>query len=116
MRTVNMPGGEIMPAAERGTIDCAEWVGGVEDMRFGFQDIWKWHYAPSLHESVTLGEVVINGDVWKEISPLDQEIIRAAAPRPCSNGGRGGRSRTPMPSWSCAKSTRSTYEQHRPRS
>lgn len=79
MRTVNMPGGEIMPAAERGTIDCAEWVGGIEDLRFGFQSIWKWHYAPSLHESVTLGEVIINGDAWKEISPLDQEIIKAAA-------------------------------------
>src|SRR3990170_1208785 len=25
MRTVNMPGGEIMPAAERGVIDCAKW-------------------------------------------------------------------------------------------
>src|SRR6201988_4805701 len=32
---VNMPGGEILPAAERGTIDCAEWVGGIEDYRLG---------------------------------------------------------------------------------
>jgi len=79
MRTVNMPGGEIAPAAERGTIDCAEWVGGIEDVRFGFQNIWKYHYAPSLHESVTVGEVLINGDVWKEISPLDQQLIKAAA-------------------------------------
>lgn len=30
MRTVNMPGGEIMPAAERGVIDCAEWVGDLQ--------------------------------------------------------------------------------------
>ena len=35
MAVVNMPGGEILPAAERGTIDCAEWVGGVEDLRLG---------------------------------------------------------------------------------
>ena len=33
MAVVNMPGGEILPAAERGTIDCAEWVGGIEDLR-----------------------------------------------------------------------------------
>jgi TRAP-type mannitol/chloroaromatic compound transport system substrate-binding protein len=33
MRTVNLPGGEILPAAERGVIDCAEWVGGIEDLR-----------------------------------------------------------------------------------
>ena len=35
MTTVNLPGGEIIPAAQRGVIDCAEWVGGVEDLRLG---------------------------------------------------------------------------------
>ena len=57
MRTVNMPGGEIVPAAERGVIDCAEWVGGIDDLKFGFHTIWKWHYAPSLHEPVSIGEL-----------------------------------------------------------
>jgi len=79
MRTVNMPGGEIMPAAERGTIDCAEWVGGIEDLRFGFHTIWKYHYAPSLHENVSIGELLINKDVWDSLGKLDQEIVRAAA-------------------------------------
>ena len=32
MQTVNLPGGEIIPSAQRGVIDCAEWVGGVEDL------------------------------------------------------------------------------------
>jgi TRAP-type mannitol/chloroaromatic compound transport system substrate-binding protein len=77
MRTVNMPGGEIMPAAERGTIDCAEWVGGIEDLRFGFHTIWKYHYAPSLHESVSIGELLINKEVWDSLSKTDQEIIKA---------------------------------------
>jgi TRAP-type mannitol/chloroaromatic compound transport system substrate-binding protein len=78
LRTVNMPGGEIMPAAERGTIDCAEWVGGIEDLRFGFHTLWKHHYAPSLHESVSFAELMVNIDVWKEIAPHDQEGIKAA--------------------------------------
>ena len=78
MRTVNMPGAEIMPAAERGTIDCAEWVGGVEDLRFGFHTIWKYHYAPSLHESVSIGEMMFNLDVWKSLSTSDQELIKSA--------------------------------------
>ncbi len=78
MRTVNMPGGEIMPAAERGTIDCAEWVGGIEDLRFGFHTIWKHHYAPSLHESVSIGELLINKDIWDAFPKLDQEIVKAA--------------------------------------
>jgi TRAP-type mannitol/chloroaromatic compound transport system substrate-binding protein len=79
MRIVNMPGGEITPAAERGLIDCAEWVGGVEDLRFGFHNIWKYHYTPSVHESVTIGEVVINGDVWRKLPPDIQEIMKNAA-------------------------------------
>ena len=76
--TVNLPGGEIMPAAQRGVIDCAEWVGGVEDLRFGFHNIWKYHYTPGVHESVTIGELVINQDVWKGLSPVQQEIVKTA--------------------------------------
>ena len=79
MRVVNMPGGEIMPAAERGVIDCAEWVGGVEDLRFGFHNIWKYHYTPGMHESVTMGELLINGDVWKGFAPDVQEIVKSVA-------------------------------------
>ena len=82
MRTVNMPGGEIMPAAQRGTIDCAEWVGGIEDLRFGFHTIWKYHYAPSLHESVSIGEIADQQDRRLEkisCRRSDQEIMKAAA-------------------------------------
>jgi len=79
MQTVNMPGGEIIPSAQRGVIDCAEWVGGVEDLRLGFQNVWKYHYTPGMHENVTIGEVVFNGDVWKGLSPVHQEIIKSAA-------------------------------------
>src|SRR5919204_254633 len=79
MTTVNMPGGEIIPSAQRGVIDCAEWVGGVEDMRLGFQNVWKYHYTPGMHENVTIGEVVFNMDVWKGLSATHQEIIKSAA-------------------------------------
>jgi TRAP-type mannitol/chloroaromatic compound transport system substrate-binding protein len=79
MTTVNMPGGEILPAAQRGVIDCAEWVGGVEDLRFGFHNVWKYHYTPGMHENVTIGELLINGDVWKALKPEQQEMIKVAA-------------------------------------
>jgi TRAP-type mannitol/chloroaromatic compound transport system substrate-binding protein len=79
MNTVNMPGGEIIPAAQRGVIDCAEWVGGVEDLRLGFQNVWKYHYTPGVHENVTIGEVLINGDVWKGLKPEHQELIKSVA-------------------------------------
>lgn len=79
MTVVNLPGGEIIPAAERGVIDCAEWVGGVEDLRFGFHNIWKYHYTPGMHESVTVGELLINGPVWRKLDATSQEIIKSAA-------------------------------------
>jgi len=78
MTTVNMPGGEIVPAAQRGVIDCAEWVGGIEDLRLGLPAVWKYHYVPGLHESSAVGELVINTDVWKGLAPQHQEAIRSA--------------------------------------
>lgn len=76
---VNMPGGEIIPSAQRGVIDCAEWVGGVEDLRLGFHNVWKYHYTPGLHENVTIGDIIFNLDVWNALSDSHKEIIRSAA-------------------------------------
>jgi len=79
MAVVNMPGGEIAPAAERGAIDCAEWVGGVEDMRLGLHLIWKNHYTPGMHESGSIANVMINTEVWESLSATQKEIIQAGA-------------------------------------
>src|SRR3954470_2386813 len=79
MTTVNMPGGEIIPSAQRGVIDCAEWIGGEEDLRLGFHNVWKYHYTPGMHENVTIGEVVFNTDVRKALKPEHQEMIKSAA-------------------------------------
>ena len=76
--TVNMPGGEIVPAGERGLIECGEWVGPAEDMKIGFQNVWKYYYMPSTHEPATVLELLINGDVWKKLTPDLQEIVRSA--------------------------------------
>ena len=78
MQTVNMPGGEIVPSAQRGVIDCAEWVGGVEDLRLGLPQVWKYHYTPGMHENNSMLELLINGDVWKSLSPQQQEAVRSA--------------------------------------
>jgi TRAP-type mannitol/chloroaromatic compound transport system substrate-binding protein len=78
MNTVNMPGGEIVPAAQRGVIDCAEWVGGIEDLRLGLHNVYKYHYTPGMHENNTIGELTFNLDVWKSLSPLAQEQVRSA--------------------------------------
>ena len=78
MAVVNMPGGEILPAAERGTIDCAEWVGGIEDLRLGLHTVWKYHYTPGMHESASVGEIAINKDVWDSLPEQNKEAIKSA--------------------------------------
>ena len=78
MQTVNMPGGEIVPSAQRGVIDCAEWVGGIEDLRLGLPQVWKFHYTPGPHESSSVGELMINSEVWAGLAPQQQEAIRSA--------------------------------------
>jgi TRAP-type mannitol/chloroaromatic compound transport system substrate-binding protein len=78
MQTVNLPGGEIIPSAQRGVIDCAEWVGGVEDLRLGLPQVWKFHYTPGMHESSSIGELMINSEVWASLPAQQQEAIRSA--------------------------------------
>ena len=78
MTVVNMPGGEIVPSAQRGVIDCAEWVGGIEDLRLGLPQVWKYHYTPGMHEPSVIGELMINSDVWKSLPAQNQEAIRSA--------------------------------------
>jgi len=75
---VNMPGGEIVPAAQRGVIDCAEWVGGVEDLRLGLHSVFKYHYTPGMHENNSIGEFGMNLDSWKSLSPTQQEVVGSA--------------------------------------
>ena len=76
---VAMPGGEIVPAAQRGTIDAAEWIGPADDMNLGLHTVWKNYYLQGLHQSTDIGEVLINKGVWDKLAPDLQEIMRTAA-------------------------------------
>ena len=76
---VSIPGGEILPAAERGVIDAAEWCCPAEDIKLGFQNVWKYYYMPSMHEMTEAGDLVISKKVWDSLSPDLQEVIKIAA-------------------------------------
>jgi TRAP-type mannitol/chloroaromatic compound transport system substrate-binding protein len=78
MNTVNMPGGEIAAAAQRGVIDCAEWVAPAEDLKLGLPQIYKYYYMPGMHEPTVVAEFLINADVWKSLPAQQQEAIRSA--------------------------------------
>ena len=47
---VLMPGGEILPAMQRGVIDAAEWLGPYHDKIMGFYKVAKYYYYPGWHE------------------------------------------------------------------
>jgi TRAP-type mannitol/chloroaromatic compound transport system substrate-binding protein len=78
MNTVNMPGGDIAAAAQRGVIDCAEWVTPSEDLSLGLPQIYKYYYVPGMHEPSVVAELIINADVWKSLPAQQQEAIRSA--------------------------------------
>jgi TRAP-type mannitol/chloroaromatic compound transport system substrate-binding protein len=75
---VNLPGGEIFPALQSGTIDGTEWVGPWHDLAFGFYKVAKLYYHPGWHEPGTTGEVMINLQVWESLTPEEQALFRAA--------------------------------------
>ena len=79
MTVVTLPGAEILPAAERGVIDAAEWVGGIDDLKLGFHNVWKHHYTPGMHEPVSVGDILINKDIWNKLGADLKEIIKTAA-------------------------------------
>ena len=78
LTTVSMPGGEIVPAAQRGVIDAAEWIGPADDMILGFHTVFKHYYLQGLHQSTDVGELLINKTFWNKL-PADLKVIVEAA-------------------------------------
>jgi TRAP-type mannitol/chloroaromatic compound transport system substrate-binding protein len=76
---VTLPGGEIVPAMERGVIEGAEWINCLEDKKLGLHNVAKYFYTPGMHEPVTGGQLMINKTVWGKLTPDLQEIIKVAS-------------------------------------
>lgn len=76
---VTLPGGEIMPALQAGTIDATEWVGPWNDMAFGFYKVAKHAYFPGFHEPGSALAVGFNLDVWNGFNKSEQALIEACA-------------------------------------
>src|SRR3546814_261904 len=45
---VALPGGEIVPSAQRGVIEAAEWIGPADDRKLGLQTIRQYYYLQGL--------------------------------------------------------------------
>jgi TRAP-type mannitol/chloroaromatic compound transport system substrate-binding protein len=73
-----IPGGDIYPALEKGTIDAAEWVGPFDDEKLGFYKVAKYYYAPGWWEGQALLSAYINLGEWQKLPKSYQAILAAA--------------------------------------
>ena len=72
---VLLPGGEIFPALQSGTIDATEWVGPYNDLAFGLNKAAKFYYYPGWHEPGSTMEVLINKKALESLPKDLQSIV-----------------------------------------
>lgn len=77
-----IPGGEIFPALEKGAIDASEFSMPAVDQLMGFDKIAKNNYFPGWHQTFTASHLVVNKEVWNNLS----ETSRATIDMACTAG------------------------------
>jgi TRAP-type mannitol/chloroaromatic compound transport system substrate-binding protein len=75
---VTLPGGELFPSMQSGTLDATEWVGPYNDLAFGFHKVAKYYYTPGWQEPGTTMECMINEQAFNELPADLQSIVRNA--------------------------------------
>ncbi|MBM9596012.1 TRAP transporter substrate-binding protein [Roseitranquillus sediminis] len=80
MSVAQLPGGEIVPAMERGVIDAFEFNNPTSDMRFGAQDVASNYYLSSYHQASEAFEFLFNRSFFEDLDPDLQAILRYAVP------------------------------------
>ncbi len=78
---VSIPGGEILTSIETGAIDAAEFVGPVDDLILGLDELGSqlFYYHPGWWEPGTTLEVQIPLEKWNELPAQYQAAIENAA-------------------------------------
>ncbi|PZW46840.1 TRAP-type mannitol/chloroaromatic compound transport system substrate-binding protein [Humitalea rosea] len=76
---VSLPGGEIVPALERGVIDGAEFNNPSSDRVLGFPDVAKNYMIQSYHQAVECFEILFNKPKFDALPTELQAVIRHSA-------------------------------------
>jgi len=76
MSVAQLPGGEIVPAMERGVIDAFEFNNPSSDRQFGAQDVAKNYYLSSYHQASEAFEFIFNNDLLEDIEPDLAAILK----------------------------------------
>ena len=75
----SLPGGDIYPALEKGTIDAAEWVGPHDDEKLGLYKVAKHYYYPGWWEGGVNLSFMINIKEWDKLPQLYKDAFEVAA-------------------------------------
>ena len=78
-KVTQLPGGEIMPALQRGVIDAFEFNNPTSDSRFGAQDVLKNYMMGSFHQAMEFFEIIFNKKRWDALPKDLQAILRYSA-------------------------------------
>ncbi len=73
-----LPGGEIVPALERGVIDAFEFNNPTSDMRFGAQDVIKNYMMGSYHQASESFEILFTKTKYDALPADLKAILRTA--------------------------------------
>jgi len=73
-----IPGGDIYPSLEKGTIDAAEWIGPYDDQKLGFNKVAKYYYYPGWWEGGPQLSVYVNSAKYAELSKEYKAILHMA--------------------------------------
>jgi len=80
-----LPGGEIVPAMERGVIDAFEFNNPTSDRRFGAQDVAKIYMLGSYHQAMEFFEIMFNKTKYDALPAEHQAILKYAAEAASTN-------------------------------
>ena len=73
-----VPGGEIVPALDRGLLDGAEFNNPSSDLVLGFPDVSKVYMIQSYHQALECFEILFNKTKFDGLPPDVQAILKAA--------------------------------------
>ncbi len=79
MAVAQLPGGEIVPAMERGVIDAFEFNNPTSDRRFGSQNVAKNYYLGSHHQATEYFEIMFNRQKFDGLPKELQAVLQYSA-------------------------------------
>lgn len=81
-KTTLLPGSDIFPALEKGTIDVADYVGPAVNLALGFDQVTDYiSMGPpgfmSVYQPVDLMDLTVGMDAWNALSPEMQQFVES---------------------------------------